>query len=562
MNKKIIYCLCASAMLFTACSDEAVNAPVEGESLVTITTQLPADLGTRAFGDGTTATNLTYAVYEKDSLTPLIVSTDQVTFSGLTATVNLRLANGKSYDLVFWADAPGSPYAFDANAQTVSINYAGVTSNLEKLDAFFAHEDDLLVNGTVNKTIQLKRPFAQLNIGATDYVEATTAKFTTAKSAVKVNHVANALNIHTGDATGDESVTFADAAVPADTERFPVEGVNADYLAMNYILVDVTKQLVDVEFTATSTQAETITRSYANVPVQRNYRTNIYGNILTEEANFNIEIVPDFETPDYDRPVPFFETTVSNQEQMEDALATDAENIIINIDGSASFDKSDYYSQLGGASTKTITIDGGAAGAELNIVSGYRNHIVTKNNATIILKNLTISSNYKVGGSTWDDYAIRFDCPTIMENVTFTRQVALGNNQKHELSKVTINQTAATGDMYALWLEAGVDVTLKDCVINSINPNSGSLNRAIKIADEYIKNPQLTKLAVSGTTFKSQKKAAVLVTNTAGADIVWGEGNDISQVQADNVNAVWNDAARTAAWDLVTVTGCTKKQEE
>ncbi|MDD6140342.1 MAG: hypothetical protein PUB61_02935, partial [Bacteroidales bacterium] len=64
MNKKLIYCLCASAMLFTACSDEAVNAPVEGESLVTITTQLPADLGTRAFGDGTTATNLTYAVYE------------------------------------------------------------------------------------------------------------------------------------------------------------------------------------------------------------------------------------------------------------------------------------------------------------------------------------------------------------------------------------------------------------------------------------------------------------------------------------------------------------------
>ena len=561
MNKKLIYCLCASAMLFTACSDEAVNAPAEGESLVTITAQLPADLGTRAFGDGTTATKLTYAVYEAGQTDPRIISTDEVTFSDLTATVNLRLANGKSYDLVFWADAPGSPYAFDANAQTVNINYNGVTSNLEKLDAFFANEKNLQVNGTINKTIQLKRPFAQLNIGATDYAEATDAAFTTASSAVKVNHVANAINIRTGVATGDETITFADAAVPADTETFHVTGVDADYLAMNYLLVNDAKQLVDVEFTATSTQNEKITRSYANVPVQRNYRTNIYGNILTEEANFNIEIVPDFETPDYDRPVPFFETTVSNQEQMEDALATDAENIIINIKGSASFDRSDFYSQFGGASTKTITIDGGAAGAELNIVSRYRNHIDTKNNATLILKNLTISSNYMVGGSTWDDYAIIFDCPTIIENVTFTRQVALGKNQKHELSKVTINQTAATGDMYALWLEAGVDVTLKDCVINSINPNAGSLNRAIKIADEYITNPQLTKLAVSGTTFKSQKKAAVLVTSTAGANIVWGEGNDISEVQADNVNAVWNDAARTAAWDLVTVTGCTKKQE-
>ena len=560
MNKKLIYCLCASAMLFTACSDEAVNAPVEGESLVTITTQLPADLGTRAFGDGTTATKLTYAVYEAGQTDPRIISTDEVTFSDLTATVNLRLANGKLYDLVFWADAPGSPYAFDANAQTVNINYNGVTSNLEKLDAFFANEKNLQVNGTINKTIKLKRPFAQLNIGATDYAAAETAAFKTASSAVKVNHVSNAINIRTGVATGDETITFADAPVPDDSETFHVTGVDADYLAMNYLLVNDDKQLVDVEFTAKSTQGETITRSYANVPVQRNYRTNIYGNILTEEANFNIEIIPGFNEPANN--VPVFETTVSNQEQMEDALATDAENIIINIDGSASFDRSDFYSQLGGASTKTITIDGGAAGAELNIISGYRNHIDTKNNATLILKNLTISSNYKVGGSTWDDYAIIFDCPTIIENVTFTRQVALGKNQKHELSKVTINQTAATGDMYALWLQAGVDVTLKDCVINSINPNAGSLNRAIKIADEYIDNPQLTKLAVSGTTFKSQKKAAVLVTSTAGANIVWGEGNDISQVQADNVNAVWNDADRTAAWDLVTVTGCTKKQEE
>ena len=463
---------------------------------------------------------------------------------------------------MFWADAAGSPYTFDAAAQTVNINYNGVTSNLEKLDAFFAHEVNLQVNGTINKTIQLKRPFAQLNIGATDYAEATDAAFTTASSAVKVNHVANALNIRTGVATGDEAITFADAPVPDDSETFHVTGVDADYLAMNYLLVNDEKQLVDVEFTATSTQAETITRSYANVPVQRNYRTNIYGNILTEEANFNIEIVPDFETPDYDRPVPFFETTVSNQEQMEDALATDAENIIINIDGSASIDRSSWYSQLGGASTKTITIDGGAAGAALNIISGEGNHFVTKNNATLILKNLTISSNYKVEGTTWNLYGIYFDCPTIIENVTFTRQVILGKNQKHELSKVTINQTAATGDMYALWLEAGADVTLKDCVINSINPNSGSSNRAIKIADQYVTDPQLTKLTVSGTTFKSQKKAAVLVTSTAGANIVWGEGNDISEVQADNVNAVWNDADRTAAWDLVTVTGCTKKQEE
>lgn len=115
--------------------------------------------------------------------------------------------------------------------------------------------------------------------------------------------------------------------------------------------------------------------------------------------------------------------------------------------------------------------------------------------------------------------------------------------------------------MYALWICAGADVTLNGCTINSVNLNAGNKNRAIKIADEYVTAPTLTKLSVNGTTIISQKKAAVLVTSTAGANIVWGAGNDISRVAADTVNAVWNDSDRTAAWDLVTVTGCTKAQE-
>ncbi|MDD6668721.1 MAG: hypothetical protein PUE54_03615, partial [Bacteroidales bacterium] len=251
MNKKLIYCLCASAMLFTACSDEAVNAPVEGESLVTITTQLPADLGTRAFGDGTTATNLTYAVYEAGQTTPLIVKEDKVAFSGLTATVKLRLANGKKYDLVFWADNEDAPYTFDADHQTVNINYTGVTSNLENLDAFFAHEDDLQVNGTINKTIKLKRPFAQLNIGAQDFVDAQKAGFEATQTKVTVDNVYTTLNLKNGAVGGETSVTYALANLP--TEDFPVTLTPAaKYMSMDYLLVDADKALTNVTFTATN----------------------------------------------------------------------------------------------------------------------------------------------------------------------------------------------------------------------------------------------------------------------------------------------------------------------
>lgn len=250
---------------------------------------------------------------------------------------------------------------------------------------------------------------------------------------------------------------------------------------------------------------------------------------------------------------------VATNNAFDVAVNETAKDIDVRMTGPCGITTSDFYNKLGGPETTVINIDGN--GNALTVNSAYRNHIWTDNNAKIVLKNVTMDSNYKVGGSTWDDYGLIFDCPTEFTNVTFNRQLALSRPYKHILNNVTINQTAATGDMYALWIEAGADVTFNGGTVNAINPNSGSKNRAIKIADEYIDDPQLTKLNVSGVTFKSQKKAAVLVTSTAGADIIWGQGNDISNVAADQTNAVWNDADRTAAWDLVTVTGCTKHQE-
>lgn len=234
-------------------------------------------------------------------------------------------------------------------------------------------------------------------------------------------------------------------------------------------------------------------------------------------------------------------------------------DITLDLDANGGF----YNATLGGTDSETVTID--ANGNKITFDSNYRNAINCYGKLTI--SNAELDSTYKTEGSTWDDYALIFRYhenganEVVFNNVTFDRQVAIEKGVKATFNNCTINQTAATGDMYALWICAGADVTLNGCTINSINSNTGSKNRAIKIADEYVAAPTLTKLSVAGTTFKSHKKAAVLVTSTAGANIVWGAGNDISAVEADSINAVWNDADRTAAWDLVTVSGCTKIQE-
>ena len=73
--------------------------------------------------------------------------------------------------------------------------------------------------------------------------------------------------------------------------------------------------------------------------------------------------------------------------------------------------------------------------------------------------------------------------------------------------------------------------------------------------------PEKTTLSVSNSTFVSKSKSAVIVGSTAGADITWGSGNDISNVSADTVNAVWVDEDWKDYDDLVIVTGCSKKIE-
>lgn len=69
--KKVLFSTVAMSALIlmaTSCADDQTSDLKAGaESTVTITAQLPGDMGTRAFADGTKATELHYAVYEKNT---------------------------------------------------------------------------------------------------------------------------------------------------------------------------------------------------------------------------------------------------------------------------------------------------------------------------------------------------------------------------------------------------------------------------------------------------------------------------------------------------------------
>ena len=288
--KKLFLGMLAAAMLLTvSCQNDIDLGTPAGESTSVSFVIGTPEIATRSYSDGQSATILQYAVYdaEGNELNGFTVTDAEI--HG-TATVNLQLTTGNKYSVLFWAAAPNAPYSVDLTNKTMTVDYNAAVSNDESRDAFYKYYT-FTVTGPMSQSIELKRPFAQLNIGTNDYMASEKAGYLPVNSAVTVKNVYNTLNLANGAVSNETEVAFDYNAIPED-ETFPVAGY--DYLSMNYLLVAADKELVDIIFAYTDGTSEK-TRTIGSVPVQCNHRTNIYGQLLTSNVDINIEIKPEFD---------------------------------------------------------------------------------------------------------------------------------------------------------------------------------------------------------------------------------------------------------------------------
>lgn len=298
MEKIHLILAAALAVLAVGCNKEQASEAVsDGEEVsVTFTAGLP-EVQTRAISDGMTAKNLFVAAYNDASGNPAdhIPALDKTaTFSNLKTSVTFNLVKGKTYHFIFWAQADNAPYTFETEDKTVTIDYAGA-ANDEKRDAFYAVKT-ITVQGAATEPVKLYRPFSQVNFGTADYTAAVASGVSIDKSIFTATDAAKTFDVFAGEGKDAADLSYTEAELPAE-DLLLADGRTYKYMAMNYFL-PVGKlserhvSNVKAQFISTD---HTVEISSPSAPVQSNWRTNIIGNLLTDQVVFNVEIVPAFD---------------------------------------------------------------------------------------------------------------------------------------------------------------------------------------------------------------------------------------------------------------------------
>ena len=533
----------AVAVLFTAsCAKEDISSSIGGgEVEVTFTANL-ADLGTRAIGDGTKANEVYLAIYEAGTNNALdkeiIDPTKPIDVVDKKASISVVLLKDKKYDLVFWAQNKDLD-CFELNVENryMEIDYTGAKSQVEKSDAFFLVRNNWQA-GKDETIFELRRPFAQLNVGLSkNEVDKVTKNGVDVKqlwSKAVVKGVANVLDLGYAkpgtvscsddfNAKFKDGVTFNSAAKP--TVALEVSDVKYEYLSMNYLLVE--KTTIDVTYTFEEQGAEDTDyiRPYYNVPVQRNYRTNIVGNLLSSEYDFNVIIVPGF-LGDNDTTVEYPEEG-KLENLITPNLSKKSAQIILQSDVTWTTGAGIGSTPLipEGEALKDLTIQGGEvsrAGEQPKITfkGAGVGAVRAANGGTITFRNVTIvDESESYAENSWEYGYLELGGKLVFENCTFVNAMMFEGT---EATFTNCNFNSNKDSEYALWVSDG-KVTVSKSTIEG--------PRGIKVHEAY--GSEVASVAIDKCTFILTQKPALAIGDVNADTAISIKNSEISAQPGD-----------------------------
>lgn len=302
MNKNFFksFALAAVAVIAGACAKEQV-ASGDGETVeMTFNVDVPeTTITTKGLSDAAQVDELKFQLFIKEGTGYKMVQEQTVPVTDKKAVVKASLVKRQSYEAAFWAQTSGTGFYETTDLRAVKMNVANVKANEPTMDAFWRNDSFIAAPGMKPRSVTLLRALAQVNFGTVVPTGADALSIT--KSQVVMKGVPTTLNVLLGSKdkshSGSEDITFQDNA-PISGEKLVVGETAYDYVATAYVFAPKTdKMLTDISTTVTFSNGKATTISTPNVPIRRNYRTNILGNLLNVDAEWNVNIDDKFLEP-------------------------------------------------------------------------------------------------------------------------------------------------------------------------------------------------------------------------------------------------------------------------
>ena len=312
----------AAGVLLALVSCQKEEGPIGGGDLQQITVKLPSVPDTRATidADYSNAADVNRCILQVYKDGEPYGEQMKVQVNNKTATFTLRLVSSQEYDFVFWADCANTDltdkiYKTD-NLENITVAAEdGYTGNNNEFDAFFYVLKDYEVTGSFTEDVTLKRPFGQLAIRTTDIDDIPDQALRPTAVRVSFSEIPTAFDI------------YNDKVLSSAPVEYTAEVINdAGELSVDYIWASADEAALadfSVEFFNNSTSI-TVNDNFKSVPIRRNYKTNVSGNLLTKEGNFEVTVNPAFEKQEYDNAY-----GVQTVAEIADALKAGETNIVV-----------------------------------------------------------------------------------------------------------------------------------------------------------------------------------------------------------------------------------------
>lgn len=223
--------------------------------------------------------------------------------------VELRLLTGLSYKVVAWADYGSKYYSVDSTMVTLT-DVNDKTSELDrngndtKNDAFFVSTEFRHVKGA-NVDMVLRRPFGLVQVVTNDWNEAA-VRFSKPDNYYTYIDVPTKFDLLTGAVSEVKKVKFAGVITPEadDSKKLSEKKLSFDYI---FAAPDITR-LKNFRMQYSKGKSYVCKYDFNNIPVKRNFVTNIFGSVLTKKGdvvisidqNLNISIDQDWNKPNID----------------------------------------------------------------------------------------------------------------------------------------------------------------------------------------------------------------------------------------------------------------------